>query len=145
MYVFWKRLRIKWAHYSSSLSRKVVGLISNAVIGIFQWFNPSDRTVTLESTQPRKETSTRNICWEKRWPVSKADSLTTYMCRFYWNLGPQLPGIITVCPGLCRSCFTFNFISLVVSVTTAHSFIGRKSSKFLNIILINFKTDRINF
>ena len=44
-------------------SRKVASSILSGVIGIFHWHNPSGRTVTLESTQPLTEMSTRNISW----------------------------------------------------------------------------------
>jgi hypothetical protein len=54
--------------------------------------------MALGLTQPLTETSTRNISWGERWPVRRADNLTTFMCRLSWNLGastwnPQ---------GLCR-------------------------------------------
>jgi len=35
----------------------------------------------LGSTQPLTEISTRNIFWEQRRPVRRADNLTTFMCR----------------------------------------------------------------
>ena len=44
-------------------NRKVGGSIPADVIGIFHWRNPSDRTMTLESTQPLTEMSTRSISW----------------------------------------------------------------------------------
>ena len=37
--------------------------ILDAVIGIFHWHNPSDRTMALGLTQPLTEMSTRNISW----------------------------------------------------------------------------------
>ena len=42
-------------------SWKVAGSISDGVIGIFHWHNPSDRTMALGLTQPLTEMSTRNI------------------------------------------------------------------------------------
>jgi hypothetical protein len=42
-------------------SRKVAGSISDDVIGIFHWQNPSGRTMALGLTQPLTEMSTRNI------------------------------------------------------------------------------------
>jgi hypothetical protein len=33
------------------------------VIGIFQWLNPSGRTMVLWSTQPLTEITTRDISW----------------------------------------------------------------------------------
>ena len=44
-------------------NRKVAGSISDGVIGIFHWRNPSDRTMALESTRPLTEMSTRGIYW----------------------------------------------------------------------------------
>jgi len=43
--------------------------------------------MTLELNQPLTEISTRNISWGQRWPVRRADNLTTFICRFSWNLG----------------------------------------------------------
>jgi hypothetical protein len=44
-------------------NRKVAGSIPDGVIGIFHWHNPSDHTMSLESTLPLTEMSTRNISW----------------------------------------------------------------------------------
>jgi hypothetical protein len=44
-------------------NRKVAGSIPADVIGLFQWRNPSDRTIALGSTQPLTEMSTRSISW----------------------------------------------------------------------------------
>ena len=41
----------------------VIGSILEAVIGIFRWINPSDRTMAMGSTQSLTEMSTRNISW----------------------------------------------------------------------------------
>jgi hypothetical protein len=46
-------------------------------VEFFNWPNPSSHTVTLGSTQPLAEMSTRNLPGGKGWPVHKADSLTT--------------------------------------------------------------------
>jgi hypothetical protein len=46
-------------------NRKVAGSIPDDVTGFFRWHNPSDRTVTLGSTQPLTEMSTRSISWGK--------------------------------------------------------------------------------
>jgi len=43
--------------------RKFEGSISYGVIAIFQWHNPSGRTMVVGSTQPLTETSTTNISW----------------------------------------------------------------------------------
>ena len=44
--------------------KRVSGSIPDGVIGIFQWHNPSGRTMALGSTQPLTGKSTRNISWE---------------------------------------------------------------------------------
>jgi hypothetical protein len=57
-------------------SRKVVGSISDEVIGFFNLRNPSSRTMALGSTQPLTEMSTRNLRESKGRPVRKPDDLT---------------------------------------------------------------------
>jgi hypothetical protein len=47
----------------SATNRQVVGSIPGDVSGIFHWHNPVGRTMTLGSTQPLTEMSTRNISW----------------------------------------------------------------------------------
>ena len=44
--------------------RKVPGSISEGLIGIFHWLNPSDPTMTIGSTQALRVTSTMNISCE---------------------------------------------------------------------------------
>ena len=44
-----------------AVSRKVAGSIPDSVIVIFQWHNPSGRTMTLGLTQPLAEMSSRDI------------------------------------------------------------------------------------
>ena len=44
-------------------NRKVPVSIPDGVVGIFNWHNPSDRTMALGSTQPLTEMSTRSISW----------------------------------------------------------------------------------
>jgi len=45
-------------------SRNVAGSIPDGVSGIFNWRNPSGRTMALRSTQPLTAMSTKNISWE---------------------------------------------------------------------------------
>jgi hypothetical protein len=52
----------QWLRYCAT-NRKVAGSIPDGVIGIFHWYNPSDRTMALGSTQPLKEMSTTSISW----------------------------------------------------------------------------------
>jgi hypothetical protein len=61
-------------HYATS--RKVAGSIPDEVFGIFNWPNPSSRTMALGLTQPLREMSTRNLPWGKRRKVHKANNLT---------------------------------------------------------------------
>jgi hypothetical protein len=74
-----------WLRHCAT-SRKVVGSIPDGVIGISHWNIPSGRTMSLGSTQPLTEISTRNIFWGKGGRCV-ADNLTTFMCRLSWNLG----------------------------------------------------------
>jgi hypothetical protein len=46
-------------HYATS--RKVSGSVPDEIIGSFNWSNPSSRIMTLGSTQPLTELSTRNL------------------------------------------------------------------------------------
>jgi hypothetical protein len=49
--------------WRSWLSHYALGWIPVGVIGIIRWLNPSCRTMTLGSTNPLTERSTRNISW----------------------------------------------------------------------------------
>jgi len=51
-----------WLRHCAT-SREVAGSIPDGVIGIFHWHNLSGCTMTLGSTQPLTEMSTRNIFW----------------------------------------------------------------------------------
>ena len=51
-----------WLRHCAT-NRKVEGSIPDGVIGIFQWHNPSGRTMAPRSTQPPTKMSTRNISW----------------------------------------------------------------------------------
>jgi hypothetical protein len=58
-------------------SWKDTGSTPDEVIGFFSWPNPSSRTMTLASTQPLTEMSTRNFSGGKGRPARKADNLTS--------------------------------------------------------------------
>jgi hypothetical protein len=66
--------------YLLSQRLKVVGSIPVETIRIFNWPNPSSRTMSLGSTQPLTEMSTRNLPGRggggKERPARKADNLT---------------------------------------------------------------------
>jgi hypothetical protein len=55
---------------------KVAGSIPDEVIGIFNTPNPFSRTMTLRSTQPLTEMSTRNRPGGKGRSARKADNFT---------------------------------------------------------------------
>ena len=52
----------QWLRFCAT-NRKVAGSISDGVIGIFHWDNPSDLTMTLGSSQSLTEMSTKSISW----------------------------------------------------------------------------------
>ena len=52
----------QWLRYCVK-SPKVAGSIPDGVIRIFHWHNPSDRTMSLGSTQSLTEMSTKTISW----------------------------------------------------------------------------------
>jgi hypothetical protein len=54
---------------------KVAGSIPDEVIGMIKWPNPSSRTMTLGSTQPLTEMSTRNLPGAKGLPVREATAI----------------------------------------------------------------------
>jgi hypothetical protein len=86
-YIVGRRWR-KWLrHYAKS--RKVASSIPDGVTENFHWHNSSGRTMALGSTQPLTEMSTKNTSWGGggRWPVRRADNLTTFMYRMSWNVG----------------------------------------------------------
>ena len=66
--------------------------------------NPSGRTMTLGSSQPRTEIRNRNISWELK--ATGANGMTIWMCRLSRNLGTVWAWI-----GLHRDCCTFIYIS----------------------------------
>jgi hypothetical protein len=53
-----------------------MGSIPDEVTGFLNWRNPSSRTMTLGSTQPLTEMSTRNLTGGKERPARKSDNLT---------------------------------------------------------------------
>jgi hypothetical protein len=63
-YLFiWGPLMVaQWLSYCAT-NRKVAGSIPDDVIGIFHRHNPSDRIMTLGSTQSLIEMSIRSISW----------------------------------------------------------------------------------
>ena len=57
--------------------------------------------MALGSTQPLTEVSTRNVSWEQRRPVRRADNLTTFMCRLSGSRNLLEPsGPVQACNGI---------------------------------------------
>jgi hypothetical protein len=68
-------------HYCTSL--KVAGSISDEVIKVFIWPNPSCRLMALKSAQPLTEMSKRNLPGDKGRQARKSDDVTAiYEPRF---------------------------------------------------------------
>ena len=64
-----------------------MGSIPGGVIGIFQWHNPSGRTMALGSTQPLTEMSTRCISWGVKAAGAKGWQPYHHPVPLSWNLG----------------------------------------------------------
>ena len=75
-----------WLRHCAT-NRMVAGSIPDGVIGIFQWLNPSGRTMALRSTRPLTGISTRNLPCDVKTAVRMADNLTTFMCQLSRNSG----------------------------------------------------------
>ena len=102
-------------------NRKVASSIPDGVIGIFHWHNPSDRTVTLGSTQPLTEMSTRRISWGK---YGRYVRLTTLLpsCAVVMKSGNfnflEPPGPLQACNGTdlpFRCCVIKSLLCLAIS------------------------------
>ena len=70
---YWWR---SWLRHCGT-SRKVAGSIADGVIRNFHLHNPPGRNTILGLTQPLTE----------RWPVCRAENLSTFMCRMSCKLG----------------------------------------------------------
>jgi hypothetical protein len=64
----------------------VAGSISDDIIQFLNWPNPSSRTMTLGSTQPLTEMSTRNLSGGKGRPARKADKLAVFCETIVWKM-----------------------------------------------------------
>ena len=67
-------------------NRQVADSIPDCVTGIFQWQNPSGRTMALGSIQPVTEISTRCISWGKGGRFVRLKSYH-HPVPLSWNLG----------------------------------------------------------
>jgi hypothetical protein len=81
----WRHLalrQIQWGTRWNSMlrqyatSRKVVGSIPDEVIRLYDFPNPSGRTMALGSTQPITEMSTTSLPGSKGQPARKAENFT---------------------------------------------------------------------
>jgi hypothetical protein len=61
-YVSWGHAVAQWLRHCAT-NQKVAESIPDGVTGIFHWHNPFGRIMSLGSTQPLTEMSTRNIFW----------------------------------------------------------------------------------
>jgi hypothetical protein len=99
-------------------SRKVVGSIPDVVTGFFNLPNPPNRTMTLESTQPLTEMSTRNLPEGTGWlPARKADNFTAIcepIVQKMWE--PRRLAIIWASTSCYRDSFTVVTSSMINEV-----------------------------
>ena len=82
-------------------TQQFVGSIPDGIIGIFRWQNPSGRTMSLGSTQPPTQMSTRNISLGGK--GGRYVGMTTLPplcadCLEIWE--PQTAGALGACTGI---------------------------------------------
>jgi hypothetical protein len=95
----------------STTSWKVAGSIHDEVMGVFNLYNPSSRTMTLGSTQPLTEMSMRNLPGGKGQPARKADNITT-ICEpiVYKMWDPRRLKTLCSSTACYRNSFIFTFL-----------------------------------
>ena len=113
-----------WLRHCAT-SRKVAGSVPDGVTGIFNYHNPSGRTMALGSTQPLKEMSTRIISLGGK--GGRCAGLTTLPpscadCLEIWE--PQPSGTLRACPGLLWDCSTFYHLNFLSFHFTSHHYIS---------------------
>jgi hypothetical protein len=97
----------------------------------FSFFNPSSRTMDLGSTQPKTETSNRNISWGGGGKGGKGGrylglTILPHSCAVCLKIWRRwLPGNLRVCPDLSRDCFIF---ASNASISLLYSSILRRPS-----------------
>ena len=97
----------RWLRHCATI-RKVASSIPDDATVIFQWHNPTGRTMALRSTQPLTEMSTRDI--SRMGKSGRCVGLTTLPnscaeCHEIWE--PQPSGDLRASPGLYRDTLTF--------------------------------------
>lgn len=102
-----------WLQHCSP-SQKVAGSIFDGIICNYYWHNPSGCTMAPGPIQILTEMNTRNIAWEVKWSVLMTDNISTYMCRFSWDLGASISWILSetaqACIGMTSSSFCYEKI-----------------------------------
>jgi hypothetical protein len=105
----WGTQQHSWLRQCTTI-QKVMGSNPDGVNGIFQWLNPSGRTVALGSSQPLTGMSIRGISWRERQPVKRADNLATYVCQLSRNSGSlnllESQGPVQACTGTALLYFS---------------------------------------
>jgi hypothetical protein len=89
-------------------SREVVGLTPDGDFESFHCLHPSGPTMTLESTQPLTEMSTRDLPWGSK--GGRCVGLITIPppcadCKKFWK--PETSGAVSAYPRVCRESFSF--------------------------------------
>ena len=91
----------------------LAGSIPDGFIGIFQWHNPSGRTMALGSTQPLTEMRTRCISWGKGCRCVRLTTLPP-SCAIFMKSGNlnflEPSGPLQACK---QDCLTFTLLILV--------------------------------
>jgi hypothetical protein len=67
------------------MCRKLGGSIPDGVIEFFFDLKPSGSTVSVGSTQPLTEISTRYVSLDYRWPLHRADNIATFTDKYKNN------------------------------------------------------------
>jgi hypothetical protein len=96
---------------------KVVASIPDEVIRFFNLPNISNRTVTLGSTQPLTEMTTREVSGGKGRPAHKADNLTAIcepIVKKMWE--PRRLTALWATTACYRDSFTFIIIIIIIII-----------------------------
>ena len=103
----WEPGVAQWLRRSVT-SRTVPGSIPGGVTGFPSDIFPSDRTMTLGSTQPIVQISTRNISGGKGGRCARPTTSPPSRAECHKILEPKPPGTLWATPDLLRDCFTFS-------------------------------------